>query len=59
MARRRLKGCAYVATRGKKRDANRLAADLHRDGFKTRVSKTYGGARLAWSVFSCGRLKRR
>lgn len=54
----RPRGCTYVATRGTKRLATRLARGLHRDGFKTRVTKTYGGARLAYGIFSCGRRKR-
>lgn len=51
-------GCAYVATRKLKRDATKLAGALRRDGFRTRVLKTYGGARVAHTVFSCGRRKR-
>lgn len=47
--------CKYVATRGTKRSADKLASELKRDGFRTVVSKTYGGTRRAWGVFSCGR----
>jgi hypothetical protein len=50
--------CKYVATRSTKRAANQLAGELKRDGFRSEVSKTYGGARLAYGVFSCGRPKR-
>jgi hypothetical protein len=49
----RAKRCKYVATRGTKRTANKLATELRRDGFRPLVSKTYGGARIAWTVFSC------
>lgn len=51
-------GCIYAATRGLKRDADKLAGALKRDGFRTRVMRAYGGARLAYTVFSCGRRKR-
>lgn len=51
--------CRYVAMRGTKRAASRLAGELKRDGFRTLVSKAYGAARVGWGVFSCGRLKKR
>jgi len=49
----RAKRCKRVATHGTKRAANKLAAKLKRDGFRPLVSKTYGGARVGWAVFSC------
>lgn len=51
-------GCVYAATRSLKRDADKLAGALKRDGFRTRVVRSYGGARLAYTVFSCGWRKR-
>jgi hypothetical protein len=66
MARRRKRSgaarttrCKYVATRGTKRAAGKLAGELKRDGFRTLVTKAYGAARVGWGVFSCGRRKGR
>lgn len=56
MKRQRAKraSCMYVATRGTKHAATKLAGDLKRDGYRTRVTKAHG----AYSIFSCGRRKR-
>lgn len=45
--------CKYTASFGKKAPANKLAGQLKRDGFRPLVSKTYGGGRVGYSVFSC------
>lgn len=46
--------CKYVAKHHKKGDAKRVAKELRRDGFRSRVRKVKGG----FETLSCGRSKR-